>query len=185
MSESTPAVRRLGSISFRIDEAEDRICCVGIPAGVATGHVEMWLTNRLGYRFLESVHETRPDRDDTTAPKVETDSLKTMAEYGYIVDVARGQTKRQMSRGPATASAPVMNASWLIRQIQVQKKGSQINLIVVGDDDAAGFTLTPQEFLRIVDMLEATFKKAGWALPAKSPSNLGSKMAEASGQQLN
>ena len=154
MSDTTPDVQRLGSIAFRVDEAEDRIRCIGIPAGVATGHVEMWLTNRLGFRFLESVHETRPDREDTTAPKV-GDSLNSMVEYGYNVDSARRETRHQMTRGQATAKAPERQASWLIRKIQVQKIDQRINLILIGDGDAAGFQLEPQEFLRVVDMLEA------------------------------
>lgn len=185
MNESSPEVQRLGSIAFRFDEIEDRIRCIGVPAGVATGHVEMWLTHRLGFRFLESVHESRPDRDDTTAPKIDSGSVESMAEYGYVVDAARKETRKQVSRGVAAAKAPQRQASWLIRQFQLQKQDTRINLILVGEKEAAGFTLKPQEFLRVIDMLEDAFKKAGWALPEKSYSNLGSRLAQESGQQLN
>lgn len=185
MSDSNPEVRRLGSISFRYVEAEDRICCIGIPAGVATGHFVMWLTNRLGYKFLESVHEKRPDRVGRSAAEVDGSELRSMVDYGFSVQRARSQTQNHVQRGDALAKAPVQQANWLVRKLQVRKKDEMINLILVGDKEAAGCALSASQFLRIVDMLEDAFKSANWDLPERSYSNLGSKLAETSGQSLN
>lgn len=185
MRDPQPEVRRLGSISFRYEESEDRIRCTGLPAGVATGHILMWLTNRLGYKFLEAAHAQRPDKEEHAASEARDAELKSMVDYGYKVEQARRETSKNVRLGDPTLMAPQQHASWLIRTVQVQKKDDLINLILIGDDDAAGFTLSRQQFLRIVDMLEDAFKKANWVLPDKSYSNLGSKLAEASGQRLN
>ena len=90
-----------------------------------------------------------------------------------------------MTQGDAIAMAPQRNANWLIRKIQVQKKDDKINRILIGSDDAAGFTLDGDQFLRIVDMLEGAFREANWVLPERSYSNMGSKLAKASGHSLN
>lgn len=185
MSDQHPEVRRLGSISFKYEESEDRILCIGIPAGVATGHIVMWMTNRLGYQFLSSAHAKRPDKDDHAEPEGDDAELQSMVDYGYTVEQARRETEKGLSRGDPKAKAPLRHATWLIRKIQVQKKDDMINLILIGNDDAAGFTLSSKQFLRIVDMLEEAFKAANWVLPDRSYSNMGSKLAEASGQRLN
>lgn len=191
MSDSKPEVLRLGKISFRFDEAEDRILCIGIAAGVATGHIGMWLTNRLGYKFLESAHAKRPDKPDEKelneqpASESEDAELRSMVDYGYTVEQARRETRSNVTQGDAIAMAPQRNANWLIRKIQVQKKDDKINLILIGSDDAAGFTLDSDQFLRIVDMLEGAFREANWLLPERSYSNMGSKLAKASGHSLN
>ncbi len=185
MSETALPVSRISSLSFRFDPTEDRICCIGVPAGVATGHIEMWVTNRLGFQFLESMHENQPASDQKT-DRVETSSdLRDLVTYGYSVEQAREETKGQVSRRDAKAAAPIRNATWLVRRIQVQKKDESLNLILIGEKEAAGCTLTRSQFLRIVDMLEETFRKAEWALPETSYSNIGSKLAGATGSRLN
>lgn len=185
MSDAKPDVRRIGSISFRFDEIEDRICCIGVPAGVATGHIEMWLTNRLGFKFLESAHDARPAADKKASQEEDKSELASMVDYGNAVQQARNETQKNISRGDAKSKAPVRQSTWLIRTIQVQRQDGLINLILIGEDDAVGCSLNGQQFLRVVDMLENAFSKAQWPVPNQSYSNLGSKLAEASGQRLN
>ncbi len=185
MSDPNPQVQNLASISFRYMEAEDRICCIGVPSGVATGHIAMWLTNRLGFRFLESVHEKRPDRVAPPAPEADGSELHSLVDYGYSVQRAKSQTQKSVQRGDAKKQAPLQQANWLVRKLQVRRNDAVIHLLFVGDNEAAGCALSAPQFLRIVDMLEDAFKKANWKLPERSYSNLGSRLAESSGQVLN
>lgn len=181
MGEATGSpVVALKSLGFRYDAIEDRIRCVAVPAGLATGQLGFWLTQRLAFQFMEQVHlNFGPEKTESGKPEP-----VALTRYGIAIVEAKEKTAPQVQMLPADEKTS-LGDDWLVTKLSMRTIGGRYHLYFIGAERAAGLSLTLVEIMRVVDMLETTFSAVGWKLPQGSYRNLGTYLAESEGQRVN
>lgn len=182
MGETTGSpVTALKSLGFRYDAVEDRIRCVAVPAGLATGQLGFWLTQRLAFQFMEKLHKSfGTEKTESGRPEPQA-----MTRYGAAMSQAKQNTATQIGRLSEKQQTFLEGEVWLVTKLSVQTIGKRYQLFFFGKGRSAGLPLSQAELMRVIDMMESAFAAAGWKLPQGSYRNLGAYLAESEGQRLN
>lgn len=185
MSDSARKVVSLGSIGFRYVAREDRILCTGALGGLTTTDrpARFWLTHRLAKSFLERAHEalSKPARPEDR-PAAREPASETLLRYGTEIQKARVSTTSQVD----VVKTDIADMSaWLVSRITLRKPKDRWQLFFLNSEEAVGISLSMEELLRVIDMLEAAFVAGEWPVPGGSYRHVGRIAAEEQGQTLN